>query len=71
LALERGPRQWTKYMESNTGYRLEQLADIAQKLLLAVGAAATARFQAIRKKYASQGTHRVSAWPFPETIRFT
>jgi hypothetical protein len=69
LALERGPGQWTTYMESNTGYKLEQITDVTQKLLLAVGASATGRFQAIRKKYASPATLRVSAVQFPETIR--
>jgi hypothetical protein len=69
IALERGPGQWTAYLESNTGYKLEHIVELVQKLLQSVITSAAGRFQAIRKKYAGQSMCRVSAGPFPEALQ--
>jgi hypothetical protein len=69
ISLERGPGQWTGYLERNTGYILDQIEEIVQKLLQSVVSSAAGRFQAIRKKYAGQSMCRVSAGPFPETLQ--
>jgi hypothetical protein len=66
-ALERGPNQWDSYLQKNTGYALQHIADTAQKLFHVIVTASTGRFQAIRKKYSTQPMCRVSAGPFPET----
>jgi hypothetical protein len=68
ISLERGPGQWNAFLESNTGYKLEHIAELVQKLLQSVAASSTGRFQAIRKKYAGQSMCKVSAGPFPESI---
>jgi hypothetical protein len=69
VSLERGPGQWTPYLETNTGYKLQHIVELVQKLLLSVVTSATGRFQAIRKKYAGQSMCRVSAGPFPEALK--
>jgi hypothetical protein len=71
ISLERGAGQWTAYIEKNTGYKLEQIAELVQRLLQSVAASSTGRFQAIRKKYAGQSMCKVSAGPFPESIQMT
>jgi hypothetical protein len=68
VTLERGAGQWSGYLEANTGYKLEQIAELVQKLLQSVAASSTGRCQAIRKKYAGQSMCKVSAGPFPESI---
>ena len=68
LTLLRGPGQWTKYMQDNTGYTIADLSPVVQTLLQSVNTASTGRFQAIRKKYATTPMYKVSAIPFPETI---
>jgi hypothetical protein len=68
LTLERGAGQWTAYMVTNTGYRIDQIEELVRKLLQAVAAASAGRFHAIRKKYATQSMCLVSAGPFPGTI---
>jgi hypothetical protein len=68
LAVIRGPNAWTTDLTNNTGYRVEQLRELVQKILSTVGAAGTGRFQAVRKKYGSEQSGRVSARIWPTTI---
>jgi hypothetical protein len=68
ITLERGPGQWNSYLETNTGYKLQSIVELVQKLLQSVVTSATGKFQAIRKKYAGQSMCKVSAGPFPEAI---
>ena len=68
LTLLRGPGQWNKFMEDNTGYKVSDLDSTVQKLLASVNTASTGRYQAIRKKYATSPMYKVSAMSFPETI---
>jgi hypothetical protein len=69
LALVRGPNSWGTALESYTGYPLEQLKDIVQRLLYIVSISGTGRFQALRKKYGCDQTARVSLRPWPATIQ--
>jgi hypothetical protein len=68
LALLRGPKTWDATLVNNTGYATEQLSDIVQKLLSAVSGLGTGKFQALRKKYASEHTAKVSLRAWPATI---
>jgi hypothetical protein len=68
LALLRGPNSWITSLVNNTGYGIDQLRDLVQKLLKAVGASGTGRCQAVRKKYGTEQSGRLSARRWPTTI---
>jgi hypothetical protein len=70
LFVLRGPNTWDASIANDTGYRTEELKDLVQRLLQAVTASATARFQAVRKKYGSEHTRRVSLKSWPSSIEF-
>jgi hypothetical protein len=69
VTLERGAGQWTAFLEGNTGYKLEQIAELVQKLLQLVITSSAGQFCSIGKKYGTQSMCRVSARPFPDTIK--
>ena len=68
LTLLRGPKQWNKFMEDNTGYKLDDLAPVVQKLIPTVNAAKRGRFMAIRRKYGTDRMYKVSATPIPAEL---
>jgi hypothetical protein len=70
LFVLRGAGTWDAKIANDTGYRIEDLKDLVQRLLQAVTASATGRFQAVKKKYGSEHTHKVSLRAWPSSIEF-
>lgn len=69
MTLQNGPGQWTSYMEVNTGFTLEEITPVVEKLLQCVNNYKASRFTTVRKKYSSATMGSVSKIPFPETIK--
>ncbi|KAH0793272.1 cyclin-A1 [Histomonas meleagridis] len=69
MVITEGQSQWDRYLEINTGYKLSDISQLAQKLAQAVVTSTTSRFQAIRKKYANQQMESVSLIQIPESLR--
>ena len=68
LNLEGRIRMWNQRIVRNTGYSISDLYDLVHKLLQTVISSTTSRFQAIRKKYASNQMYNVSLMQFPESL---
>ena len=61
---------WSKELQAETMYSLTELKPVVSKIHSSVLSIAASRFQAIRKKYASQDNECVSTIEIPKELRF-
>ncbi|KAK8838667.1 cell division [Tritrichomonas musculus] len=69
MTIQNGPGQWTTYMETNTGFALEEITPMVDRLLQCVNNYRASRFPTVRKKYSSAAMGSVSKIAFPEAIK--
>lgn len=60
---KKGPLHWDAKMVHYTSYTLDEVSAAAQKLAVAIEKAATSKFEAVKKKYASSKMMKVSIRP--------
>ncbi|OHT02685.1 G2/mitotic-specific cyclin-B [Tritrichomonas foetus] len=66
--LYRGTGQWTEEAISNTGFTIDDLTDLIQKLLNCVNTTVASRYTAIRRKYSGKEMDNVSGIRYPELM---
>ena len=69
VTLYRGGGQCDKLIEGDTGYSVQDLEEMIQKLLNCVNASATGKFQAIRRKYSGEEMDDISSFEFPKEVK--
>ena len=68
LTLERGSKQWTSYLEANTGYSVYDLQPIVGKILTAANKIKSSKLNALEKKYSHSSLCSVSMKTLPLSL---